>query len=524
MRISTANLQSVFGLLAALSVTQASSADIYRVDAVNGSISGDGSDWGADAYKYLRDAITAANSHSGADQIWVAYGYYYTDESSTSTGGDNDRSKSFDLTGDIVLYGGFAGINETAVNQRDLSGGITVLSGNINNAGAYTDNAYHVVKSTSSTGAAPILNGFTIQDGWADGSASADKLGAGIYASRGAFVNCVIATNGAYEGGGLYAIANGTLTLVACTFHDNTGRPGGGMSLGSSSTATVSNSLFFDNGLSTVDGGAAANTDGGTLYFNNCTFSQNVGADGEAVQGTGGALTIFRNCVLHGNGASGDGIAGGANDIQLLYTYYDDASPPTNWIVGAYNIFNTADPGFVNPSGNDFRMTVGSPTYNTANPAYIPDDTYDVDDDGVTSGEKAPDLDRTERVQACWPDMGAYEFVPCVGDVDFDGDVDAADLGILLGDWGTCVCFSDFNCDGEVDGADLAILLGGWSGEEDYPRSCSYSYSMAGGGQSVLNLATELGFGSVAELVEWMLSEMTLSEVSEFIGCYVDGC
>lgn len=48
-------------------------------------------------------------------------------------------------------------------------------------------------------------------------------------------------------------------------------------------------------------------------------------------------------------------------------------------------------------------------------------------------------------------------------DVDFDGDVDGADLAKFLGAWGTDLEEHDFNGDGIVDGADLAILLGAWT-------------------------------------------------------------
>jgi hypothetical protein len=50
----------------------------------------------------------------------------------------------------------------------------------------------------------------------------------------------------------------------------------------------------------------------------------------------------------------------------------------------------------------------------------------------------------------------------CVGDLSADGAVDAADLGILLGAWGTTGPMGDLNGDGAVDGSDLASLLGAW--------------------------------------------------------------
>ncbi len=49
-----------------------------------------------------------------------------------------------------------------------------------------------------------------------------------------------------------------------------------------------------------------------------------------------------------------------------------------------------------------------------------------------------------------------------LGDLDGDGDVDGADLAVLLGAWGTADRAADLNADGSVNGADLAILLGAW--------------------------------------------------------------
>ena len=55
-------------------------------------------------------------------------------------------------------------------------------------------------------------------------------------------------------------------------------------------------------------------------------------------------------------------------------------------------------------------------------------------------------------------------------DLDGNGIVDGADLGILLGLWGTCpepvVCTGDLNGDGVVDGADVGILLGDWAASD----------------------------------------------------------
>lgn len=48
------------------------------------------------------------------------------------------------------------------------------------------------------------------------------------------------------------------------------------------------------------------------------------------------------------------------------------------------------------------------------------------------------------------------------GDLDCNGVVDGADLGVLLSAWGTNACAADLNFDGVVNGADLGVLLGNW--------------------------------------------------------------
>ena len=49
----------------------------------------------------------------------------------------------------------------------------------------------------------------------------------------------------------------------------------------------------------------------------------------------------------------------------------------------------------------------------------------------------------------------------CITDLNNDGFTDAADLAILLGNWGQVGAAGDFN-GGGVDASDLAVLLGGW--------------------------------------------------------------
>jgi hypothetical protein len=53
---------------------------------------------------------------------------------------------------------------------------------------------------------------------------------------------------------------------------------------------------------------------------------------------------------------------------------------------------------------------------------------------------------------------------PCPADLNLDGVVNGADLGIALASWGACKggCAADLDASGSVNGADLAILLAAW--------------------------------------------------------------
>ena len=54
--------------------------------------------------------------------------------------------------------------------------------------------------------------------------------------------------------------------------------------------------------------------------------------------------------------------------------------------------------------------------------------------------------------------------LPCPADLNLDRVVNAADLSVMLSDWGSCKsnCPGDLNTDGVVDAADLSVMLSTW--------------------------------------------------------------
>jgi hypothetical protein len=58
---------------------------------------------------------------------------------------------------------------------------------------------------------------------------------------------------------------------------------------------------------------------------------------------------------------------------------------------------------------------------------------------------------------------GVPDDCQCLGDLFADGQVNGADLGIVLSEWGASTnSLADINRDGTVNGVDLSIMLSAW--------------------------------------------------------------
>lgn len=262
-------------------------AAVHYVDGDTGSDANNGTGWG-DAFATLTRALTEAED---SDEIWVKAGVYRPTD-------DTDRTKSFTMKDGVDLYGGFDG-TETLREDRDWTNNVTILCGDIGVEDDMTDNSYNVV-----VGANARLDGFTIRNGYADGSSLATYSGGGL---RGNNINAMIVANCMFTNN--HARGTSHLTRGGAAYFGGTGNP----------DSLWINTVFVDNFCTRRGGAISADSPLGT--FDNCRFYGNStsSSGGGAVELRSNAavpvMATFTNCVFIGNFSdpcSFSGAGGGA--------------------------------------------------------------------------------------------------------------------------------------------------------------------------------------------------------------------
>lgn len=450
-----------------------------------------GTSWN-NAFVNLQDALAAVDSMCAPAQIWVADGTYMPDggrtpKDSAHVNGSGNRSASFMLHNNVSIYGGFSG-NETQFEDRNPATHLTILSGDLaaNDDGSNNnlENAYHVVFADINVDTSAILDGFTIEAGYADEGSGPNGLGGGLYAALGSpsIINCTFTHNKAYhEGGGMISYASPR--LINCRFINNeVGKMslngfgwGGGAAVQSAgepytffADPTFINCSFSDNTATGV---------GGAIFsfahfpsFINCTIvgntvlgTGNAGTDTQPGNGGGiwttGSPTL-QNVILWGNSAVHDGPQFYASGASVTMTYCDiqggfdgghSPAPPT---VVENNI--DADPLLVNIPGGNFHLQSTSPCIDAGDPAF------------VVAPDAETDMDGNARIISCRVDIGADEWFTeetiNKGDLDGNHTVDLADVPIFVdalanGPNAFQICIADMNNDGKLNGLDIQLFL-----------------------------------------------------------------
>jgi predicted outer membrane repeat protein len=322
----------------------------------------------ADGRLSLREAITQANAHPGADTIVLPAGVYrlaLTGADNTNAAGDLDVTDStlfrgagagatiidgqrldrvFDIQGNapssiMVTFQGLTVRNGLAdagggggirVGDADLVVRDCVVTGNrtsgdgggISNAAAPGAGNVTLVHSTVNRNVARVGGGLSVQaDGTGHGSVliingstirrNLAESGGGIFAGVATLTNSNVSGNSANgNGGGIFA--ENAVTLTGCAVNGNSaGVDAGGIDAG---TASLKNSTVSGNSASNFGGGVDAGTVDLTSSFVRGNYA---GRDGGGIEADTANLT---NSSVSGNsaGRNGAGINAGGGTATLV--------------------------------------------------------------------------------------------------------------------------------------------------------------------------------------------------------------
>ncbi|WP_196888568.1 HYR domain-containing protein [Aureivirga sp. CE67] len=383
---------------------------------VNATPGGDGTSWSS-AYNILQDALTGDLTNV---EIWVAEGTYYPTQMVNIT---DVRSRSFILTSEVKIYGGFNG-TETDLSQRDHEENQTILSADFEETpDNINDNAYQIMYILGISGNNTLIDGFTIKDGLANGPISYDR-GGGIYIKNSlAHFKNIIIDNCSADYGGAICANNSITTFENVEFKNNHANVNGGAVFNEESVIQTLTNVIVNNNSSDLFGGGMYNEDSSITMINVLFYENTTQFYGGGIRNKNSTITINNGTVANNTVAyAGAGIA---ND-QNTNVYLNNSIIYGNEANTLESIYNTSgskvyvkyslidggigtsaigidlgnnvdfDPIFADVEAGNFRLEECSPAINIGNNTL---NTFETD------------LDNNSRVyNSSTIDLGAYEF------------------------------------------------------------------------------------------------------------------
>ncbi|HVQ40051.1 MAG TPA: choice-of-anchor Q domain-containing protein, partial [Pyrinomonadaceae bacterium] len=283
----------------------------------------------------LREAITAANNHSGKDTITFDLPgpgphTIQLDSQLPSPDGDvdilNNSGESVTVRGegadDPYHIFAIAGVQTVNISGLTITNGSGALPG-----------------GTTNTGGGIYINGATLNLTDCIVSGNTAQIGGGIYSTGTlTLTNSTVSGNSASSNGGGIKNDGGTLNLTNSTVSGNLANEVGGGIFNHSGTLTLTNSTVSGNS-GVVFAGGILNKGNGTLNLTNCTVSGNsTNVDGGGIYIEDGSATLTGVTITDNradNDNNGEGEGGG------IYTFWDYNPPLLRSTIVAGNFKGT---------------------------------------------------------------------------------------------------------------------------------------------------------------------------------------
>jgi hypothetical protein len=248
-----------------------------------------------------------------------------------------------------------------------------------------------------------------------------------------------------FDGSGvrqILAISASSSIIEGIRFQNGRAAAGGAMTIGGSSPQIVR--CVFASNHATQFGGGVHSYQASPTYLQ-CRFENN-----SAIINGGGLYPVlssstFVECQISGNTAPNGSamfLAGGCScQTQIIATV----------ICGNTN--TSGSTSFVFAAGGNQWSADTATCISTVCITCFPD----CDADGQ------PDVEEIMNGAVDINNDGVPDDCQCLGDLFADGQVNGADLGIVLSEWGASTnSLADINRDGTVNGVDLSIMLSAW--------------------------------------------------------------
>ncbi len=255
---------------------------------------GTGASW-TDALGNIQEAITLARTQdpSARKDVWVA-------------GGEYEITTAINIMDSVNVYGSFAG-TETAVSERARPENAKLWE--FSNPTVLRANGSRLMQATGNLDMETVIDGFTMQNGNATGSALSTSGGAVVVRGKVVYQNCIMRNNAATGGGGAAIMTGGTIrhSLIENNTQTTGANGGGGIfaNPAAGSPAYIENCVIRGNS-STVRGAGIGVQGAEKTYISNNEIYKNTSIDGTTFKPGAGiysnsANNVVTNCLIYNN-------------------------------------------------------------------------------------------------------------------------------------------------------------------------------------------------------------------------------